>query len=405
MDSFVRGNEVRQKEFRVAVLVSHPTQFEAGLFRKISQKSPLRIKVFFWRTDRLAHLFDPELGRVSGWDIPLTEGYDHSLLPEDFRSRWKFLKTEIFERGAYDGILVNGYSGWVPLLAFLMGFAFRAPLILRSDTTLLYPRPLWKRGIRSIILRIFFLRIPAFMVTGTLARQHLLHYGVPPEKIFWFPYSVDTEHFVNQCLPFRNQRKELRSGLGIDPNSKIILGVLKFIPREGVFDLLKAHALLAGTHPELTLMLVGDGEQRESLENFVRERQVPRVVFSGYLPYSHLPKYYAVADVFVHPGIREPWGVSVNEAMACGLPVIVSDLVGSAADLVREGENGHVYRGGDVGDLCRVLKKFLEHPDPQERMGNQSLKIIREWDYERNIDGLKRVLATLAPLKAGLQDG
>jgi glycosyltransferase involved in cell wall biosynthesis len=118
-----------------------------------------------------------------------------------------------------------------------------------------------------------------------------------------------------------------------------------------------------------------------------------QVIFMGYQPYSYLPKYYALADVFVHPAIQEPWGVSVNEAMACGLPVIVSDRVGAAYDLVQDGENGFIFRGGDVRSLQTVLERFFSIPENERlKMDAKSQDIIRTWSYRTNLQGLLAVV-------------
>jgi len=161
---------------------------------------------------------------------------------------------------------------------------------------------------RRIALQALFSSITAFMVTGSLAREHLLYYCVPPEKIFLFPYAVDNQTIAERCRVYKEQRDILRAELGISPDNIVVLSVIKFVPREGAFDLLKAYALLVNMHPELSLILVGDGEQRQLLIDFVQEYRVPKVIFAGYQPYSLLPKYYALADIFVHPAINEPWG-------------------------------------------------------------------------------------------------
>ena len=198
---------------------------------------------------------------------------------------------------------------------------------------------------------------------------------------------------ATKCNFYKQQKYTLRAELGIAENTIVVLAIAKFVPREGVITLLEAYAQLQN-YQHTALVLVGDGPQKEMLQSFAQKNcSEKQVIFVGYQPYSHLPKYYALADVFVHPAIQEPWGVSVNEAMACGLPVIVSDRVGAAYDLVQDGENGFIFRGGDVRSLQTVLERFFSIPENEHlKMGAKSQDIIRTWSYRTNLQELLAVV-------------
>jgi len=188
------------------------------------------------------------------------------------------------------------------------------------------------------------------------------------------------------------QRNELRSVWGIPADAKVILAVNKLVPREGAFDLLQAFAAIVDEYTWLWLVIVGDGEQMELMQEYVRTRATPRVIFTGYQPYTRLVEFYTLADVFVHPGRVESWGVSVNEAMACGLPIIASDRVGSAYDLVKQGENGFIFRAGDVHSLQKTLVHFIQSETQHSSMGKMSRQIIQQWGYDFTIQEILRVL-------------
>jgi glycosyltransferase involved in cell wall biosynthesis len=96
--------------------------------------------------------------------------------------------------------------------------------------------------------------------------------------------------------------------------------------------------------------------------------------------------------VFVMPTVFEPWGLVVNEAMNAGRAVIVSDQVGCAPDLVRDGDNGFVYQAGNVADLHRVLRMALADPVRLRHMGRRSLDIINRWSFEEDVQGLRAAL-------------
>jgi glycosyltransferase involved in cell wall biosynthesis len=371
---------------KLAIFMSHPTQMEAPLFRKMTAHFDL--KVFFWKTAVLDQMIDPELGHPPGWDFPLTEGYPNEVLPQN--GSWlpdlEYSKVE-----TYDAILVNGYGFKEALAAIFKALRKKIPVFLRSDTTLLQRRPVWKEGFRSIFLRSLFKKISAFMVTGSLAKHYLLHYQVPNEKIFLFPYAVDNELISDSCRKYRTRRDPLRNELGLPEGATVFLAIIKLIEREGGIDLLRAFEQVIKIAPNSVLIIVGDGSDRQKFVEHVQSKAIPNVLFAGYQPYSMLPKYFALADVFVHPARFEPWGVSVNEAMACGLPVIASDCVGASYDLVKEQENGFIYKAGDVNRLSEALTNFL-NANKKQSMGDRSLQIINEWNYDLCIRELKKAI-------------
>ena len=117
----------------------------------------------------------------------------------------------------------------------------------------------------------------------------------------------------------------------------------------------------------------------------------------GYAPYADLPKYYAVADVFVHPGVGESWGVSVNESMACGVPVVLSDRIGSHVDLVREGETGFVFKAKDPKSLAQCLATMASDHKICGTMGNKARVLVEDWGYEATERSLLRALRYVSP--------
>jgi glycosyltransferase involved in cell wall biosynthesis len=136
------------------------------------------------------------------------------------------------------------------------------------------------------------------------------------------------------------------------------------------------------------LVIVGDGPQRDDITAAIRANTQGVIHLAGYVPYKHLPIYYAMADVFIHPAHRECWGVSVNEAMVCGLPVLTADTVGAAADLVEEGVNGYSYPCGDIEALHELMRRCLTHRDNLNAMGRRSQSKIAGWGAKETAERL-----------------
>jgi GT2 family glycosyltransferase len=175
----------------------------------------------------------------------------------------------------------------------------------------------------------------------------------------------------------------------------VVAAALKWTPREDPLTLVEAFLAVSETRPDVKLLLVGDGPLRDVVRERLRSR-ADRVHLPGYVPYSDLPKYYGAADVLVHPAVSEPWGVSVNEAMACGLPVLAAEGVGAAADLVVEGGTGYSFADGDTRRLAELLQRLAADRDLARRLGQAARARVAEWDYEHAMRELERAVASVS---------
>jgi len=141
------------------------------------------------------------------------------------------------------------------------------------------------------------------------------------------------------------------------------------------------------------LLFVGDGALRSELENYIKEHNLKNVHFTGFKNQTELPKYYAMADIFVLPsGVGETWGLVVNEAMCFSLPVIISDIVGCGKDLVKNEKNGYIFPVGDVKKIAEHLADLIKNPKRRKLFGEKSLNIIKNYNHDRDIDGILKTL-------------
>jgi len=186
--------------------------------------------------------------------------------------------------------------------------------------------------------------------------------------------------------------------LNLDPARPVILFASKLQRRKRCEDLVEAYRdLLAGdgSMPHPYLVIVGDGEERTSLEKQVTDYGLEGVRFCGFRNQSELPRFFDLATVFVLPSRHEPWGLIVNEVMNAGRAVIVSDEVGSQPDLIENGVEGCVFPAGDVTGLRNALRTVLATPVTASAMGQRGLEKIRNWDFEEDIRGLRSAIAQL----------
>jgi len=183
------------------------------------------------------------------------------------------------------------------------------------------------------------------------------------------------------------------------------------VPEKNLFRLLEAYARYCEQADDpWSLVMCGDGPLGPSLKQFVAERRLPRVVWPGFVQIDRLPAFYALARAFILPSVKEPWGLVVNEAMACGLPVLVSRQCGCAADLVAPGRNGYVYDAADADALYRLMTMVSGVTFKLAPMGEASREIIRRWSPDTFAESLWKAVgavrgqsvAPLSPLMRGL---
>jgi glycosyltransferase involved in cell wall biosynthesis len=214
------------------------------------------------------------------------------------------------------------------------------------------------------------------------------------------PHGLDVEAFSCACEAFRQDRAASRAAWGIEERAVVFLFAGKLEQKKRPHDFLRAFATLARERRGLPThcLVVGDGELRGSLEPEARAIS-PRVTFAGFLNQGEIPRAYAVSDVLVLPSDgRETWGLVVNEAMACGLPVIISSEVGAGPDLVESRGSGLIYPMGDVGALSTALARTLDE-GARRNMGARAQAISREFSAEVAARRVADALLAAAPVR------
>jgi glycosyltransferase involved in cell wall biosynthesis len=208
------------------------------------------------------------------------------------------------------------------------------------------------------------------------------------------PYAVDNEFFWQRSEEAAVRRGELLAELKMEPGRPVILFASKLQYRKHANHLLEAYkGLLDRSALRPYLVVVGDGEARAELEAAAAGMEGVR--FCGFRNQSELPRFFDLASVFVLPARHEPWGLIVNEVMAAGLPVIVSDDVGCHPDLITNWVEGFVYPVGDVDALTQALRQVMDIPGLAERMGESARARISGWGFEQNVAGLRQAIAAL----------
>lgn len=387
----------------VAVLASHPIQYQTPLFKMLGAEKDIDLHVYFCWDFGVKKQFDREFNKEIAWDTPLLEGYSYSFLKNySLRPSSGFfgqiapeIVCELFKK-EYDTILVFGWNSFANWLVFLYSFFTKTKILIRAESPLNQEllKSKWKLFLKKIILTSLFKKISGFLYIGEENRKFYKFYGVPDNKLFFAPYAVDNDYFMQQASILKPQREALRKKNAIDVDAFVILFIGKLIEKKRPFDLLYAYELflksIVTKNRKTTLLFVGDGPLREKLEKYTFKKKIPNIIFTGFKNQTELSEYYSIADVFVLPsGIGETWGLVVNEAMCFGLPIIISDRVGCSTDLVQNGENGFIFPFGDISSLSENLGLILHNSVQRKILSEKSSARVKEYSYKKDIEGIK----------------
>jgi len=227
------------------------------------------------------------------------------------------------------------------------------------------------------------------VVPGTRSAEYVGGFGIAEELIFTAPNAVDNELFARGSGSVRAEVDVKRATLGLP--SRYFLYVGRLIREKGVFDLLEAYRNLAPELQETTsLVLSGDGPARKELEEIARRITPGKIFFPGFVQRDQLATLYGPAEVFVFPTHSDPWGLVANEAMACGLPVIITNVAGCTEDLVQDGWNGRVVAARSPADLATAMTQIASDPELRNLMGQRSLERIASHSPENCAAGMAR---------------
>jgi len=381
---------------RLALAATHPIQYQAPWFRALAARPEIELEVgFAWLPDATAQGvgFDVPFE----WDVPVLEGYRWvELERSSSRPRLStFNGLKLRRPGRWlagrDALIVTGWHSRALVQLTLAARRRRLPVLVRGDSHAGRRRPRTVRLMHRAWLRLF----DAFLVVGSGNRAFYRQAGIAERRLFDCPHFVDNARFAAGSDSARQRRDELRTAHGISAGAVCALFVGKLEPVKSLGFLLDAVERARPRAPGLELAVVGEGPLRRELELRARAAGMP-VVWSGFVNQRELPERYAAADFLVLPSRSETWGLVVNEAMACGLPALVSDTVGCAPDLVREGETGWVIAANDPDALATGLVRAWETRDRLPAMGAAARgRVLADFSVERAVEGTLAALAAV----------
>jgi glycosyltransferase involved in cell wall biosynthesis len=364
---------------RVAVVSPEPTPYRSPLFDRVGSQAGIELTVIYaaptvvgrtWsvrpehQTEFLRGRHLPGLHALLRHDYPVTPGIGRALA-----------------RAQPDVVVISGWSTFASQAAVVWSRRRRIPYVLLVESHDLGPRARWRRLVKGAVVPRVVRGAANVLVVGSAARQSVITRGAQPDDVRIFANTVDIKAWSKRAAELRSRRDELRAGAGFDPDDVVVLSVGRLVPEKGIDTLVRA---VAEADERLRLVVAGGGVA-DHLRALARSLGVA-LTTTGDLPREVLAENYVCADLFALLSLHETWGVVVNEAAASGLPLVLSDRVGAAQDLVQEGENGFVVPAADPAAAAAALRTLARNAGLRDTFGDRSRELVRSWTYDASVE-------------------
>ncbi|MCP9903249.1 glycosyltransferase family 4 protein [Cyanobium sp. BA5m-10] len=373
------------------IVQNRETQFDAPLYSLIHRQGCFPLTVVYTTPHCQGETIDPELGFAPSWDHLAVNRYpQRTLRNTNPLAIWQLAREIHCQKPVL--VVICGYFPRCQLLLAVFLRLLGQRIGLRSDNTLTHTTFHGLRGkLRRLgvgpIQRLFHTWHPV----GEQALAYLRSLSGSNRPSYRFAYAVDNDWFAVHSSQSRHNRSQFLAAQGWPEDAFVVLGIMKWSPREDPLTLLEAFKQLHQRVPRARLVLVGDGPLRDEVHDACEP--LDRCIhLPGYVSYSQLPDWYGRADVFVHPAPDEPWGVSVTESLACGVPVIAAEGVGAAAEMLDQSRCVSVIANGDAGSLAEELSKLVHDEEELKTRSSACRCVADRWHYRHTIHAFQQAL-------------
>ncbi|MCR4329111.1 MAG: glycosyltransferase family 4 protein [Candidatus Roizmanbacteria bacterium] len=382
---------------KVAFILNIPTSYVLPLLVRLCNDQRWNLHVYFCGVSHADRF----------WNLNIDHPQMHVLSGIATRPRGSQWFTNHFNLGIareilkhnFDVVVVGGYAVFTFQIAMALAKIKKVPYVINTETHTHTSSKGWilhklKQRIRYKICH----GAAAFLVTGSRVSNYLGFLGIPEARHFVFPNTCDVKWFAKQSEKARREADAIRKKFSID-TQYIILCVGRLVKVKNLNTLIDAFSLLpTGLLEKTSLVFVGEGSDRHELEEKKEVLKLRNVKFLGHQEGTNLASLYGIANIFVLLSTFEPWGVVVNEAAACGLPLILSRDVGAADDLLEDGRNGFLVDPLEQTQVSKHIAYILSDEMLAKKMGERSHRIVEDWTYKRCYDGFEQMLRYLGKL-------
>lgn len=315
----------------------------------------------------------------SGGDDRAAEWFDrggyHALDTQNGAALFRQCKKRIRQ---YDLVVVMDFCGRESVGLLALCRRKKVPYTFNCDGVMLF-----RHGnfLKELLKKYLLGKAAAYLASGAHAKEYFLRYGAEESKIHFHPFTSVYESDVLPAPLTADEKKALREKLGL-PQGKLCVAVGRYIPLKRYDVLLR---LWKEMPPDAHLLLIGGGPEKETYRALLSELKLENVVLEDFHPAAELTQYYRAADLFLHPTSYDVWGLVVNEALASGLPVVVTDTCVAGLELIKDGENGYVVHLGDDGDFMEKTKLILGNDPLRAAMSRSAIETVSDYTVEKMV--------------------
>lgn len=359
---------------KVMILSVYPAPYRMHLFQEISKE--FNLDIFFENSEGD--------GRNREWFC------NNGAQLLDTKEGMKVYKSKCCNLKQYDLVVCYDYSTIAAIKLITLCKILRVPYIINCDGVMLTAHgDKIKDWVKSYVIR----GASAYFASGKYAKEYFLKYGAQEDLIHIHTFSALQEEDILKEIPTDQEKTELRRKLGLPLDKKIAIAVGRFILLKRYDALIKSWKQMS---PDMVLLLIGGGPEYDAYKEIIVNEGLENVLLERFHAKEELLKYYKASDVFVHPTSYDVWGLVINEAMACGLPVVVSDYCVAGLELIHNGQNGYLVEMGNEDKLCNRVMGIMHDNQLRYEMGKYSLQIIKDYTIENmaniHIDVCKEIM-------------
>lgn len=353
---------------RVAFVSPEPTPYRAPLLDRVAAHPDVELTVIYAAETVASRDWTVELEHpavfLGGKAVPGARTlfrHDYPVTPGIFGA---------LGNARPDVVVVSGWSTFAAQGALAWCRLRGVPYVLLVESHDSGPKPGWRRTVKGTAVPPIVRNAASVLVVGSLARESVVALGADPDRVRVFANTIDVEEWMRRADALAREKRH--------DGEVTVISVARLVPEKGLDVMLRA-AAAAGVRA----VVVGSGPERARLEAIASGAD-----FAGELPSERVAEAYVGADIFALLSAHDPWGVAVNEAAASGLPLVLSDRVGAAADLLRNGENGMLVPYGDTDAAATAFRALADDPELRRAYGARSRELVSSWGYEPSVEAL-----------------
>tara|TARA_B100000989_G_scaffold97555_2_gene71029 strand:- start:2946 stop:4088 length:1143 start_codon:yes stop_codon:yes gene_type:complete len=375
---------------KLAIITTHIIQYQIPLFKELKKKN-IDTSVFFASNHGLKKSYrDPEFLVKFNWNsyTNLLKGFK-SFFPKvqkfkinDFRLSFDGIEEKL-KNGKFDAIFILGWNNFHYLNAIRIAKKYNIKIIFRCENNLKATNNFFIKLLKKILLRLLFKKFKYFLSIGKLNNNFYLHHKVDKSKILQAPYFVDNKFFKVGI-----KKKKIKKRLNLS-YKKIILFVGKLNERKRPFDFINL-AKINKKNKNLFFLMIGDGKLKKKCLEKIDKDKIKNILLKGFVNQKELREIYKISDLYIQTSSYETWGLTINEAMASGTPVLCTKSCGAYYDLIKNRNTGMSYESANISELNKKMNFMIKNS--HEFKKSIIKEVISHFTVKKTVSSIKKIM-------------